>query len=44
VSQTWFTGSVSEHWHADAFRLFSRYVCGFVFPSSYCSICYCCVL
>jgi aspartate/glutamate/aspartate-prephenate aminotransferase len=24
VSQTWFTGSVSEHWHADAFRLFSR--------------------
>ncbi len=30
VSQTWFTGSVSEHWHSDAFRLFSRYVCGFV--------------
>jgi hypothetical protein len=30
VSQTWFTGRVSEHWHSDAFRLFSRYVCGFV--------------
>jgi hypothetical protein len=30
VSQTWFTGSVSEHWHSDAFRLFSRCVCGFV--------------
>ncbi|CAK9273631.1 unnamed protein product [Sphagnum jensenii] len=24
VSQTWFTGRVSEHWHSDAFRLFSR--------------------